>query len=104
MMGKKIILYMRKGCKRKTEEQCMNKRGNIVLKGNDYDSWYDYGIKDPIISDITQKPIHIYFCAVCLVVKSYALLRCFFREFVQVGSPQDEYYFETLSKMIVLLF
>lgn len=32
----------------------MNKRGNIVL-GNDYDSWYDYGIKEPITSDITPK-------------------------------------------------
>lgn len=70
----------------------MNKRGNIVL-GNDYDSWYDYGIKEPITSDITQKTnTHLLLCGLSGSGKSYALLRCF-REFIQAGSPQDEYYF-----------
>lgn len=70
----------------------MNKRGNIVL-GNDYDSWYDYGIKEPITSDITPKTnTHLLLCGLSGSGKSYALLRCF-REFIQAGSPQDEYYF-----------
>lgn len=92
MMGKRLFYICGKGCKRKTEEQCMNKRGNIVL-GNDYDSWYDYGIKEPITSDITPKTnTHLLLCGLSGSGKSYALLR-FFREVVQVGSPQDEYYF-----------
>ena len=55
MMGKRLFYICRKDDKRKIGERCMNKEKQNIILGNDYDSWYGYGIKEPIITDITPK-------------------------------------------------
>ena len=71
----------------------MNKEKQNIILGNEYDWWYGYGIKKPIITDISPKTnSHILICGLSGSGKSFSVLRCL-RELIQAGSLQDEYYF-----------
>lgn len=51
---------------------CMTKNYDLVL-GYDYDSWYGYGMKQPIITDISTKTnSHLLLCGMSGSGKSYA--------------------------------
>lgn len=63
------------------------------MLGNDYDSWHGYGIKEPIMTDISPKTnSHILLCGLSGSGKSYTTLKML-KELIQAGSPQEEYYF-----------